>query len=137
MPATPDIHPVDLHVGLAIRARRKQVHIGQEELAKRLGISFQQVQKYERGGNRISASRLYEVAAILRVPVAYFFRDLDQQQFEFFSAEFEPKVSEFLKSTEGQELAEIFPKLEDPGVRRKMVDLIRAMTQEFKGRNNE
>ena len=63
-------HPVDRHVGLRIRMRRKEMGISQERLAEALGITFQQVQKYERGANRVSASKLYEIAAALRAPVA-------------------------------------------------------------------
>jgi len=123
-----NMHPVDIHVGKRIRERRLRVHMGQDVLAEKLGISPQQVQKYETAFNRISASRLHDIATILKVPVAYFFHGTDQQEFEFFSAELEAKVSNFLKSAEGQELAEIFPKLEDESVRRRMVELIRAMT---------
>ena len=128
MPQGSEAHPVDLHVGKRIRERRQHVHMSQDQLAEKLGVSPQQVQKYERADTRISASRLHEVSTILKVPVAYFFAGTDQQEFEFFSAELAANVSNFLKSAEGQELAEIFPLLEDASVRRKMVDLIRAMT---------
>lgn len=67
---------VDLHVGMRIRARRKHLEITQEELAAHLGPTFQQVQKYERGKNRVSASKLYETAQALSVPVAHFFEGL-------------------------------------------------------------
>jgi len=71
-----DIHPVDLHVGSAIRVRRKSMQISQSGLAEALGVSFQQVQKYERGTNRVSASRLYDIGACLGVSVDYFFEGL-------------------------------------------------------------
>ena len=70
-------HPVDLHVGTRLRQRRDMLRVTQTELAGRLGVSFQQVQKYEKGRNRISASRLWELASALGVPVAYFFEGLD------------------------------------------------------------
>ncbi len=71
-----EIHPVDLHVGSAIRVRRKSMQISQSDLADGLGVSFQQVQKYERGTNRVSASRLYDIGACLGVSVDYFFAGL-------------------------------------------------------------
>lgn len=71
-----EIHPVDLHVGSAIRVRRKAMRISQSDLADGLGVSFQQVQKYERGTNRVSASRLYDIGACLGVSVDYFFEGL-------------------------------------------------------------
>ncbi len=75
-PAEP--HPIDRHVGNRMRRRRRELGVTQTALAERLGVSFQQVQKYEHGVNRMSASRLYEVACALRVPIDYFFMDLEQ-----------------------------------------------------------
>src|SRR5215472_8542656 len=69
-------NPVDLHVGGRVRMRRKMLGISQERLADALGLTFQQVQKYERGANRISASKLYEIARFLSAPIAYFFEGL-------------------------------------------------------------
>jgi transcriptional regulator with XRE-family HTH domain len=65
--------PIDVHVGSQIRTRRLLLGMNQEELAQRLGLTFQQVQKYESGANRVSASRLWEIAAILKMPIRYFF----------------------------------------------------------------
>lgn len=69
-------HPVDVHVGARIRHRRMSIGISQEALAERLGLTFQQVQKYERGANRVSASRLWQIAHILSVPVGWFFQEM-------------------------------------------------------------
>src|SRR5713226_5149805 len=69
-------NPVDLHVGARIRLRRRMQGVSQEKLADALGLTFQQVQKYERGANRVSASKLYEIAAALHAPVSYFFDGL-------------------------------------------------------------
>ena len=69
-------NPVDLHVGARVRMRRRLRGVSQEKLAESLGLTFQQVQKYERGANRISASKLYEIAASLQTPVGYFFEGL-------------------------------------------------------------
>jgi transcriptional regulator with XRE-family HTH domain len=68
---------VDLHVGLRLRERRILLGIGQQALARTLGVSFQQVQKYEKGGNRVSASRLYQLAQALGVPITWFFEGID------------------------------------------------------------
>ncbi len=72
-------HPVDVHVGQRVRQRRWMIGMTQQQLAERVGIKFQQIQKYETGANRISASRLWDVAATLEVPVAFFFEGLDGQ----------------------------------------------------------
>src|SRR4029077_3697481 len=69
-------NPVDLHVGARIRLRRRMQGVSQEKLADALGLTFQQVQKYERGANRVSASKLYEIPAALRSPISYFFDGL-------------------------------------------------------------
>jgi len=69
-------NPIDVHVGLQVRLRRKELKISQERLAEALGLTFQQVQKYERGANRISASKLYEIARALQVPIGWFFEGL-------------------------------------------------------------
>ena len=69
-------NPVDVHVGLQVRLRRKELKISQEKLAETLGLTFQQVQKYERGANRISASKLYEIARSLQAPISWFFEGL-------------------------------------------------------------
>src|SRR5579862_5575580 len=79
MAESPDANapnPVDLHVGARIRMRRRLQGVSQEKLADALGLTFQQVQKYERGANRVSASKLYEIASALKSPVAYFFDGL-------------------------------------------------------------
>src|SRR5512145_2081507 len=73
-------NPVDRHVGLRIRMRRKELGVSQERLAEAVGITFQQVQKYERGANRVSASKLWEIAAALKTPVAYFYDGLGDQE---------------------------------------------------------
>src|SRR5471030_2652213 len=69
-------NPIDLHVGARIRLRRRMQGVSQEKLADALGLTFQQVQKYERGTNRVSASKLYEIATALRSPISYFFDGL-------------------------------------------------------------
>lgn len=96
---------VDIHVGATIRARRKRLDMSQHDLAQQLGLAFQQIQKYETSGNRISASRLYEVSRVLKVPVAYFFAGLDEEQAEDFAVEIDAKMARLFASSEGQEMA--------------------------------
>ena len=72
-------NPIDVHVGSRVRMRRMLVGLSQEKLGERLGLTFQQVQKYEKGSNRVSASRLYQMAQILGVPVQFFFEELPEQ----------------------------------------------------------
>ncbi|MBV9997467.1 MAG: helix-turn-helix transcriptional regulator [Caulobacteraceae bacterium] len=72
-------NPIDVHVGRRVRVRRHAVGLSQQALATQLGLTFQQVQKYERGANRISASKLFEISQILTIPVAYFFDGLDAE----------------------------------------------------------
>lgn len=72
-------HPVDVHVGKRVRHRRWMIGMTQQQLAERVGIKFQQIQKYETGANRVSASRLWDIAQTLEVPVSFFFEGLDGQ----------------------------------------------------------
>jgi len=125
-------HPIDLHVGSRVRLRRKLLGLSQDKLGGHLGLTFQQVQKYERGANRISASKLYEIANLLKVPVDYFYDGyvesevLDNQE----ASESERKVHSFLMTTEGVELAQSFPLIQSPRRRRKILDLVRSLTEE-------
>ncbi|CAN7562013.1 helix-turn-helix domain-containing protein [Phenylobacterium sp. LjRoot225] len=120
-------HPVDRHVGLRIRMRRKELGISQEKLADALGLTFQQVQKYERAANRVSASKLYEIARALNASVGYFYEGLATVE------EIDPPAAPnleahaFLLTPEGAELAAIFPKLGRSRVRRKVIELVRAI----------
>jgi transcriptional regulator with XRE-family HTH domain len=120
-------HPVDRHVGLHIRMRRKALGISQERLAESLGLTFQQVQKYERGANRVSASKLWEIARALRTNVAYFYEGLESEAEEAARGFMGTNTQEFLLTPEGMELAATFPRVRRPGVRRKVLDLVRAM----------
>ena len=124
-------NPVDLHVGARIRMRRKIIGISQEKLAEELGLTFQQVQKYERGANRVSASKLYEIARALLTPVAYFFEGLSDpsegSRTGFAETGADQFVHEFLMTPEGLELAMLFPKIPRGRLRRRLLDLVRAM----------
>jgi transcriptional regulator with XRE-family HTH domain len=122
-------HPVDRHVGLHIRMRRKALGISQEKLAESLGLTFQQVQKYERGANRVSASKLWEIARALKTNVAYFYEGLEDEMEGVSRGFMGANAQEFLLTPEGLELAAIFPRVRRPGLRRKVLDLVRAMAE--------
>jgi transcriptional regulator with XRE-family HTH domain len=122
-------HPVDRHVGLRIRMRRKELGISQERLAEALGLTFQQVQKYERAANRVSASKLWEIARALNASVTYFYDGLAAAS----DGDAPPPPSRgahaFLLTPEGVELAALFPRLPRARVRRKVVELVRALAE--------
>jgi transcriptional regulator with XRE-family HTH domain len=126
-------NPVDVHVGLRVRLRRKALKISQEKLAESLGLTFQQVQKYERGSNRISASKLYEIARALRAPIAWFFEGLTDPVEGGVESAAEPeaasRIHDFLLTREGVDLASLFPKLPEGSVRRRIVELVRALAE--------
>lgn len=120
---------VDVHVGKVIRRRRRQLGLHQTVLANALDVTPQQIQKYETAQSRISASALFEIARVMKVPVAYFFAEIDQLEFQAFNDEVEANVSAFLKSSDGQELALVFPQIGDTAVRKHFLDLARAMAK--------
>ncbi|HEY0053258.1 MAG TPA: helix-turn-helix transcriptional regulator [Caulobacteraceae bacterium] len=121
-------NPVDRHVGQRVRVLRKIQGISQERLADALGLTFQQVQKYEKGSNRISASKLWDISRFLNKPIAYFFEEIEVGETATGMAEPEQANFryDFLATTEGIELAQAFPKLK-PKQRRKLLELVRAM----------
>ena len=114
-------HPIDVEVGKRIRLRRLLLGFSQAALGNRLGVTFQQIQKYEAGANRVSASRLAELAAILAVPVTYFF-DLPSTAGEAASIE-----AEFLYSPETRDLIQLYYGL-PPSARRAVINLLRALS---------
>jgi transcriptional regulator with XRE-family HTH domain len=124
-------NPVDVHVGLRIRLRRKELGVSQEKLAEAIGLTFQQVQKYERAANRVSASKLYEMARALDTSTAYFFEGLTDAHIRSAA---EPggqtQMQAFLLTAEGVELATTFPRIQPSRVRRRILDLVRAMTED-------
>ena len=124
-------NPVDLHVGARIRMRRKLLGVSQEKLADQLGLTFQQVQKYERGANRVSASKLYEIARALQTSVAYFFDGLaDTVDPGLELAEGREFMNELVMTPEGLELASLFPKLKRGRVRLRVLDLVKALAED-------
>jgi transcriptional regulator with XRE-family HTH domain len=129
MTKTPN--PVDRFVGSRVRMQRLLAGMSQEKLGDALGLTFQQVQKYEKGTNRISASRLQQLAKILGVPVSFFF-DGAPLGGEANAAGFEETgqqayISEFMTTSEGLQLTKAFMRIGDPAVRRRVIDLVEAL----------
>ena len=119
--------PRDIEVARRVRARRIEVGMSQEKLGEKLGLTFQQVQKYEKGVNRIGAGRLYEVSRILNVPVDFFYEGVAASGQE---PEGAPPVMEFVSSGEGLQLALAFMKIKDVRVRKRMLDLVKSLAEE-------
>ena len=125
---------IDSYVGARIRMRRQLLGMSQERLAEQIGVTFQQVQKYEKGTNRVGASRLQAIASILDAPVSFFFEDAPGQgsgQTGGFSEDNGASyVVDFISSSEGLQLNRAFVRITDPKVRRKIIDLVRTLAPE-------
>jgi transcriptional regulator with XRE-family HTH domain len=123
-------HPTDKHVGARLRMRRLMLDKSQEEVANALGLTFQQVQKYEKGANRISASRLQQLCKILSVPVPFFFEGLpDTPDVDGESA----ALNGVLATSDGIALASAYTRIRDPKVRRAIVALVEQIGAEPNG----
>ncbi|CUX70618.1 conserved hypothetical protein; putative transcriptional regulatory protein HTH type [Agrobacterium sp. NCPPB 925] len=126
---------IDVHVGGRIRLRRKLSGMSQERLGEALGITFQQIQKYENGTNRVGASRLQNIANVLNVPISFFFEDAPGTEgdaidnLKTFSSLADGL---FLASTEGLHLNQAFLKIRNPDIRRKIVELVTALAEQDK-----
>lgn len=132
-------NPIDVHVGSRVRLRRMLLGISQERLGEQLGLTFQQVQKYEKGINRIGASRLFDLAKVLSVPVQFFYEDVPAAAATSghagHAAGFGERGSdnymfEFLNTREGLELNRAFARISDPKTRRAVLDLVRTLAGE-------
>ncbi len=128
-------HPIDVHVGSRLRLRRNLLGISQTDLGKALGVTFQQVQKYEKGTNRISASRLFNLSRVLDVPISFFFEDLSPAAAgggrrrtrglsEAPASVLEP---DSLSKRETMELIRAYYRVTDPGLRKRVLDLLKAL----------
>jgi len=120
-------NPVDKHVGSRIRMRRLMLGMSQEKLGNGLGLTFQQVQKYEKGTNRIGASRLQHISQLLQVPVPFFFEGAPHvpgQPIGLGPAPSPAYVFNFLATTDGLALTKAFMQIEQPGLRRRIVHLV-------------
>lgn len=128
-------NPVDVHVGTRVRLRRQVMKMSQEKLGDKLGVTFQQVQKYERGSNRIGASRLWKISEVMDVPVNFFFDGLSESyaRGEFAEDDQMPIVYEFINSTDGVSLAKAVSQIKSKAVRRQLLELARAMAKDASG----
>jgi transcriptional regulator with XRE-family HTH domain len=126
-------NPIDIQVGNRVRIRRMLIGMSQERLGDLLGLTFQQVQKYEKGVNRIGAGRLFEVSRILNVPVDFFYEGLATElagQPGMREPEGTPPVMEFMSSGEGLQLSLAFMKIKDAKVRKRVLDLVKSLAEE-------
>ena len=127
-------NPIDIHVGSRIRLRRTMLGMSQEKLGEALGITFQQIQKYEKGTNRVGASRLQAISDVLGVPVSFLFEDApgqDANSFKGFAEDSSINYAlEFCNSAEGLQLNRAFVKITDVKVRRRIIDLIKVLAAE-------
>ena len=132
-PTAGNPNPVDVHVGARVRLRRTLLGMSQERLGEALGLTFQQVQKYERGANRIGASRLFDLARALQVPVGFFFDDLPDGV-----AGDSPPVAatpndDQMQRRETIELVRAFYRIQDPTARRRLYELTRSIADTMDG----
>jgi transcriptional regulator with XRE-family HTH domain len=133
--------PIDIHVGSRVRLRRTLLGMSQERLGDALGLTFQQVQKYERGVNRVGASRLFDISRVLDVPISYFFDDMPEgmsetpvsgprgRMYNFSEAQepFAPGVDDHMNKRETLELVRAYYRITDPAVRKRMFDLMKSL----------
>jgi transcriptional regulator with XRE-family HTH domain len=132
-------NPIDVHVGQRVRQRRTLLGMSQEKLAEAIGLTFQQVQKYERGANRVGSSRLFDLARVLDVPIAYFFEDMEanvaakspsrlmgvsESKLQPYAAEPDP-----LAKRETLELVRAYYKINEPRVRKRIFELTKALAR--------
>ena len=123
-------NPTDKHVGSRVRVRRKMLSMSQEKLGGALGLTFQQVQKYEKGTNRIGASRLQSISHILQVPVSFFFEGTPTLPGVAIGKGAAPSpsyVNDFLATTDGLALTKAFMRIKEPTLRRRIVHLVKEI----------
>ncbi len=127
-------NPTDKHVGSRVRMRRMMLNMSQEKLGDALGLTFQQVQKYEKGTNRIGASRLQQIAQILQVPVSFFFEGAPSigpaGAAGLSEAPSPAYISDFLATSDGLALTKAFMRIKEPKLRRRIVDLVEQIAGE-------
>lgn len=126
-------HPIDIHVGGRVRLRRTMVGMSQDKLAESLGLTFQQIQKYEKGVNRIGASRVFEISRILGVPIQFFYDDYNADTGQSYGfAESGPDdgaaMMELLNTPEGVQLCKHFASITDPKIRKRVLELVKSLS---------
>jgi transcriptional regulator with XRE-family HTH domain len=127
MPAKPP-NPVDRHVGSRVRMRRIMLGMSQERLGEGLGLTFQQIQKYEKGTNRIGASRIQQISEILQVPVSFLFEGSPGSSAVFSEAPSPTYIADFLATAEGLALVRAFTNIPDIKLRRAIVDMVELIS---------
>jgi transcriptional regulator with XRE-family HTH domain len=126
-------NPIDVHVGSRVRLQRMLLGVSQERLGERLGLTFQQIQKYEKGVNRIGASRLFDLAQVLGVPIQFFYDDAPVSERHAPAVQgmaersADGYIFDFLNTREGLELNRAFARISDPKSRRAILDLVRKL----------
>jgi transcriptional regulator with XRE-family HTH domain len=123
-------NPVDRHVGSRVRMRRIMLGMSQEKLGEGLGLTFQQIQKYEKGTNRIGASRIQQISEILQVPVSFLFEGSPGSSTGFDAAPSPAYVADFLATSEGLALTRAFTRIADAKLRRSIVDLVEQIASQ-------
>lgn len=134
--------PVDVHVGKRLRLRRSLLGMSQEKLAESIGLTFQQIQKYEKGTNRISASRLFQFSKILQIPISYFYEQFGKPEHDYVAAqgfsdnEQEPFggaedaiAADIMQSKETLTLVRAYYEIKDEAVRKHFLQLLKSMSQ--------
>lgn len=137
--------PIDVHVGSRIRLRRSLLGMSQEHLGDALGVTFQQIQKYERGANRVGASRLFDISRVLDVPISYFFDDLPSDMSttplsgprgrtygfaeaqEPFQMDVADQSEDAQRKRETMDLVRAYYRISDPAMRKRMFDLVKSL----------
>lgn len=125
-------HPMDVHVGSRVKLRRMIVGLSQEALGKSLGLTFQQIQKYEKGVNRIGASRMFEISRLLDVPVQFFydeFGDTGVAAQGFAENRHGEPIMDLVNSPEGVQLCRYYASIRDPLVKRRVLELVRSIAE--------
>ncbi|MFN3230796.1 MAG: helix-turn-helix domain-containing protein [Alphaproteobacteria bacterium] len=124
-------NPVDIHVGKRLRQRRTFLGMTQEQLGNALGITFQQVQKYERGTNRVGASRLYDISQVLDVTPQFFFDEMEGDKSSGFAERGQaPFAADGVMDREIMDLVRAFRQISNPTIRQRTTDLIRALSRQ-------
>src|ERR1700744_6536442 len=129
-------NPVDVHVGSRVRLRRTLLGMSQEKLGDALGLTFQQVQKYERGANRVGASRLYDLSRVLDVPVSYFFEEYGDAASALMGAgegPTDPYQANPMMKRETLELVRAYLRIADPQIKRRVFELTKALASAYPG----
>ena len=125
-------NPIDRHVGSRVRMRRMMLAMSQTDLGDALGLTFQQVQKYEKGTNRVGASRLQHISHVLQVPVAFFFEGAPHQPGQpkgLGEAPSPAYVFDFLATSDGLALTKAFTRIKESKLRRRIVDLVEEIAE--------